>query len=86
MKSLPVGSTVGYNLFAHCGVQFAEIDGSTWRTRLRDDGNGNPPPGWPQLIHGTLERVDDDTAVFTSEEIPDELTFHPAPHATYTCA
>jgi len=86
MKSLDVGATAEYDLYAHCGVQFTKIDGLTWRTRLRDDGNGNPPPGWPQVIHGKVERVAADTVIFSSDEIPDRITFHPAPDATYTCA
>lgn len=83
--SFPVGSEASFRIYAHCGVQFARIDGDTWRTKLRDDGNGNPPKGWPQLIAGTLTRPSADRAVFTSDEIPAALVFHPAPHATYIC-
>lgn len=86
MKSLDVGDTTQYNLSAHCGVEFAKIDGVTWKTRLRHDGHHNPPDGWPQLIHGSLERVGVDEAVFSSKEIPETLTFRPAPDAYYTCA
>jgi hypothetical protein len=86
MRSLDLGDTTQYNLNAHCGVQFTKIDGLTWRTRLRHDGHHNPPEGWPQLIEGTLERVGEDEAVFRSGEIPETLTFRPAPDAHYTCA
>ena len=58
-----------FNLDAHCGVQ----------TKRRDDGNDNPPEGWPQNIEGRLERLDDETAVFTSAQIPIRLVFHPHP-------
>ncbi len=77
---------VPFNLDAHCGVQYASIDGETWETKRRDDGNGNPPEGWPQNIEGRLERLDDETAVFTSARIPIRLVFHPAPDAVWTCA
>ena len=83
--SFPVGSSASFSVYAHCGVQFARIDGETWRTRLRDDGDGNPPDGWPQSISGTLTRPADDRAVFSSDEIPEVLVFHPAPHAMYLC-
>jgi hypothetical protein len=85
-RSLDVGDTTQYNLWAHCGVQFTKIDGLTWKTPLRDDGSHNPPPGWPELIHRTLERVTEDRAVFRSDEIPEPLTYRPAPDANYTCA
>lgn len=42
--------------------------------------------GWPQNIEGHLERLDDETAVFTSAQIPIRLVFHPAPDAVWTCA
>ena len=75
-----------FNLDAHCGVQYASIDGETWETKRWDDGNGNPPKGWPQNTEGHLERLDDETAVFTSAQIPIRLVFHPAPDAVWTCA
>jgi hypothetical protein len=77
---------IPFKLDAHCGVQYASIDGETWETERRDDGNGNPPEGWPQNIEGHLERLDDKTAVFTSAQIPIQLVFHPAPDAVWTCA
>jgi hypothetical protein len=83
--TFPVGSTAPFALFAHCGVEFTTIDGTLWRTRVRDDGNHNPPPGWPQNIQGTLRRPAEDRAVFVSDEIPDTLVFRPAPHARYSC-
>ena len=86
MDDFPVGSSAPFAVYAHCGVEFAIIDGTTWRTARRDDGQGNPPKGWPQSIRGTLTRPADDRAVFTSAEIPVRLVFQPAPDAAYTCA
>jgi hypothetical protein len=85
MKAFDVGARTRYIVDAHCGVQFAKIDGYNWKTRLRDDGNGNPPAGWPQRVEGVLSRVSKDKAVFTSDEIPQILVFHPAPDEQYTC-
>jgi hypothetical protein len=85
-ESFPVGSSAFFRLNAHCGVEFETIDGSTWRTKPRDDGQGNPPPGWPQTIPGTLTRPSKDRAVFVSDQIPVRVVFRPAPKATYTCA
>jgi hypothetical protein len=74
-----------FTVFAHCGVQFATIDGETWRTKLRYDGQGNPPNGWPQQITGTLSRPSQDRAVFRSDAIPVRLVFRPARDATHAC-
>lgn len=71
---------------AHCGVQYISINGVTWETKRRDDGQGNPPKGWPQAIEGRLKQIDDDTAIFISDRIPVRLVFHPAPEAQWTCA
>jgi hypothetical protein len=36
-----------YQLYTHCGIQGAMINGTYWRAMRRlSDGNGNPPPGW----------------------------------------
>jgi hypothetical protein len=82
----PWSDPVPFEINAHCGVEFIEIDGETWRTKLRDDGHGNPPEGWPQIIDGELS-IDGrgNTAIFTSDEIPEELVFRPAPRATWHC-
>lgn len=86
MDDFPVGSSAPFAVYAHCGVEFAIIDGTTWRTAPRDDGQGNPPKGWPQSIRGTLTRPADDRAVFTAAEIPVEFVFQPAPDAKFSCA
>ena len=73
---------VAFNVTAHCGVQYVTIDGRTWETKRRADKNGNPPEGWPHLIRGELARVSPRTAIFTSDEIPVRLVFHPDPNNT----
>jgi hypothetical protein len=83
--AFPVGSRVPFTLVAHCGVEFATFDGMTWRTRRRDDGQGNPPPGWPQQIPGTLSRPTPGRIVFVSDEIPERIVFHAAPGRTWAC-
>jgi hypothetical protein len=86
MYDFPVGATGAFAIYAHCGVEFVQIDGDTWRTRLRDDGNGNAP-AWPQeAFHGTLTRPSANVAVYTSPAMPlKNLVFHPAPDARYIC-
>lgn len=83
--SFPEGSRASFTVDAHCGVEFTVIDGYTWRTKLRDDGNLNPPRGWPQLIAGVLTRPSNDRAVFVSAQIPVKLIFKPAPDAVWSC-
>lgn len=84
-EDLPLASSAPFALFTHCGVELTTIDGATWRTARRDDGQGNPPPGWPGVVRGTLTRAADHRAVFTSDEIPVTLVFRPAPGTTYLC-
>jgi hypothetical protein len=86
MDQFPVGATGDFTIFAHCGVQFIQLDGVTWRTRLRDDGNGNAPP-WPSdAFRGNITRPSVDRVFYTSPSLPvDRLVFHPAPHARYIC-
>src|SRR5690349_19531674 len=62
--SLPLGATAPFSVYTHCGFQFAVIDGETWRTRLRDDGHGNAPRGWPVSVTGNIERISETRAVF----------------------
>lgn len=83
---LPVGSAALLRVDAHCGFEFAQIDGELWRTRLRDDGNGNPPAGWPQVITGLIERTAERRATFVGEDVQVRAVFRPAPNATYMCA
>jgi hypothetical protein len=83
--SFPVGSRASFRVDAHCGVEWAVIDGYSWHTRLRDDGNLNPPDDWPQLIDGVLTRTSPDRAVFVSDQIPVRLVFRAAPDAVWSC-
>lgn len=61
------------------------INGDSWRTRRRDDGDFGAPDGWPEDIRGTLTRQSETRAVFVSDEIPEVLVFRPAPNALYIC-
>lgn len=84
-KVLPVGASAAFGVYAHCGFEFTQIDGSLWRTELRDDGQGNPPDGWPEVVEGTIERTAEDLAVFVSASPEIRAAFRPAPGATYIC-
>lgn len=59
-----VGRTYAFELYTHCGIEWAWIDGAWWQTpRL---GNGPPPPGWDNPYHvGRLTVTSVDTATFT---------------------
>ena len=83
---LPVRATAPIRVYAHCGFEFTQIDGKLWRTRLRDDGQGNPPVGWPQVVVGTIERTSEREAMFIGENVRVRAVFRPAPHAEYICA
>lgn len=83
---LPVGTTGRIRVYAHCGFEFTQIDEESWRTRLRDDGHGNPPAGWPQVVVGTIKRTSEREAMFIGENLRVHAVFRPAPHAKYMCA
>ena len=83
---LPVRATAPIRVDAHCGFEFTQIDGKLWRTRLRDDGQGNPPVGWPQVVVGTITRTSEREAMFIGENVHVHAVFRPAPHAEYICA
>jgi hypothetical protein len=75
-ERLEVGATAELILFLHCGVRYATIDGTTWETSPR--GGGSAPDGWPERLTGTATRTTDDTVVFSSPPLVDEMVFHPA--------
>jgi len=54
--------------YTHCGIEWAEIDGSFWRaTEPLSDGNGNPPAGWGNPVQQvTLVLISPTTARFDS--------------------
>lgn len=57
-----------YRLYTHCGIQWAEIDGTYWRAKHPlSDGSGNPPSGWGNPFEeGTLVLVTPSAARFDS--------------------
>ena len=84
-ENLSVGERAPLRVYAHCGFEFTEIDGELWKTRLRDDGQGNPPAGWTALVEGTIERTSDARAVFVGTSVRVRAVFRPAPNAKYSC-
>jgi hypothetical protein len=81
IDELRVGASTPFLYRAHCGVEWLYVGAEVWRTQLRDDGSHNPPPGWPEMIPGTLTRTAKDRITFTSDDIPEVLVFEPAPAA-----
>jgi hypothetical protein len=57
-----------YQLYTHCGVKWAKIDGTFWRAKHPlSDGSGNPPAGWGNPFQdGTLVFVGPTTVRFGS--------------------
>lgn len=69
-----------FQLYTHCGVNGAMIDGRWWQiSPSLDDGDGNPPPPWDNPFqNGVLRFTSDDTAIFTADESrPDGATPNP---------
>jgi hypothetical protein len=64
-----------YQLYTHCGIEWAKINGTFWQARHPlSDGNGNPPSGWGNPYQkGTLVFVGATTARF--ESAPGNVTF-----------
>lgn len=74
-----LGISYPYNVYTHCGVEYAVFDGRLW---LLDppltDGSGNPPPGWDNPFqHGLMRLLADDLAEFRTAEL--SVRFAPAP-------
>ena len=67
-----------YELFTHCGIEWAWIRGTFWKAdHPLSDGQGNPPAGWGNPSQaGTLRFTSERTAVFTSSA--GSVTFHRA--------
>ena len=66
--------TYDYDLYVHCGVEWAQIDGAWWQTALLSDGNANPPDGWGNPYHaGELVLLNDASATFSGPEGPVEF-------------
>src|SRR5436305_2301694 len=55
-----------YQLYTHCGIKWAKIDGTFWRARHPlSDGSGNPPAGWGNPFQdGTLVLIGPTSARF----------------------
>ena len=61
--ALSVGTSAPYDLYTHCGVLSASINGQIfYAIPALTDGFGNPPPGWGNPYDGgeiTLQSSDD---------------------------
>jgi len=66
--------TYDYQLYVHCGIEWALIDGAWWQTPPLDDGNANPPEGWGNPYdEGELTLIDDMTATYAGPDGPVEF-------------
>lgn len=68
-----------YQLYTHCGIHSAKIDGRWWvfEGEPLSDGNGGAPPGWSDPYHAGLITLESrERATFSSSE--KRLHFRPA--------
>src|SRR6056297_895372 len=66
-----IDRTYDYDLYVHCGVEWARMDGGWGQAAPLADGNATPPPGWGNPFHaGELVLLDDTSATFTGPEGP----------------
>ena len=64
-----------YQLYVHCGVNYANFDGRWWHT---DPEQGRPGPGADPAITGTMTLVSPTLARFHSDDPPLDVEFHPS--------
>lgn len=64
----PQARSIPYQLYTHCGIEWARINGTFWRAQHQlSDNNGSPPAGWGNPFQeGTLTFMNAKTAWFTS--------------------
>jgi hypothetical protein len=81
VRPTPVGQSIAYRLYTHCGIRYAEFGGTRfYADPPLDDGNGNPPGGWGNPFDdGTLTLVDPASVVFT-DSVGNYAVFSTHPH------
>jgi len=82
--------SVGYRLYTHCGVLYADLNGTRYYADPPlSDGHGDPPRGWGNPFdEGTLTIVDANTIDFNDPARNHaRFTTHPASGipTIYTC-
>jgi hypothetical protein len=65
--SASAANSMPYDLYTHCGIDEARINGRFYEAvKPLSDGNSNPPPGWGNPYqHGTMTLASPSEAVFT---------------------
>jgi hypothetical protein len=65
--SASAANSMPYDLYTHCGIDEARINGRFYEAvKPLSDGNSNPPPGWGNPYqHGTVTLASPSEAVFT---------------------
>lgn len=66
-SSASAANSMPYDLYTHCGIDEARINGRFYEAaEPLSDGNSNPPPGWGNPYqHGTMTLASPSDAVFT---------------------
>jgi hypothetical protein len=86
-----IGITYPFDLFVHCGGQFATFGGSTWETANPPGDLGAQPAGggiatYTGYLAGWMTEVDPQTAYFTSSRLSKPVPFHPTHTSPPECA
>jgi hypothetical protein len=78
--TLEVGETRELMVPTHCGVEFATIDGTMWRTEPR--GKGSSPVGADPSLVGEATRTAEDRVEVAYPAFEKPIVFRPAPPGT----
>jgi hypothetical protein len=79
--STPIPSGRPFELYTHCGVESARIDGRWWHAKppLYNNSRSSPPAGWGDPSQrGTLTMVSNKRALFVA--LGQRVVFVPAPN------
>lgn len=83
-ERLEVGESAKLLVGVHCGLRYAQVDGSVWQVVKSDRayrGGGASP-----LIEGLATREVPDVVVFESDSLQEEITLRPVPQPkNYVC-
>lgn len=74
-RGLAVGETGPMTLWLHCGLEYVMVGDEVWEAA--DPQPAALPHGWPEQLPGTATRTDTDTITFVSDQIDDQIVFHP---------
>lgn len=86
-----IGIAYPYDLYVHCGGQFATFGGSEWETADPPGDPGAVPVGggvstYTGYLAGWMTQADPQTAYFNSSHLARPVLFHPTHDSPPRCA